>query len=113
MGTAFGEVTAMTGRQRAALADEFDRASRLAVAEPVAVVGVGCRFPGGVSGPESYWRLLVDGVDAITRIPCGSVGCRGVLRSGSVGSGADDDEVGRIRLGCGRVRCRFFRYRPA
>ncbi|MER6082503.1 acyltransferase domain-containing protein [Streptomyces sp. NPDC001833] len=38
-------------------------------AEPVAVIGVGCRLPGGVSGPADYWRLLVDGIDAIGRVP--------------------------------------------
>ncbi len=37
--------------------------------EPIAVIGLGCRFPGGVTGPESYWRLLQDGGDAITEIP--------------------------------------------
>ena len=37
--------------------------------EPVAVVGVGCRLPGGVHGPADYWRLLSDGVDAIGRVP--------------------------------------------
>ena len=59
----------MTGQQRAALADEFDKASRIAVAEPVAVVGIGCRFPGDVSGPESFWRLLLEGTDAISEVP--------------------------------------------
>ncbi|MFJ6391004.1 beta-ketoacyl synthase N-terminal-like domain-containing protein [Streptomyces sp. NPDC091972] len=38
-------------------------------AEPVAVVGLGCRLPGGVHGPVDYWRLLTDGVDAIRRVP--------------------------------------------
>lgn len=38
-------------------------------AEPVAVIGVGCRLPGGVRGPADYWRLLVDGIDAIGRVP--------------------------------------------
>ncbi|MFF9803662.1 acyltransferase domain-containing protein [Streptomyces coeruleorubidus] len=38
-------------------------------AEPVAVVGVGCRLPGGVHGPDGYWRLLCEGVDAIRRVP--------------------------------------------
>ncbi|MGW0611469.1 beta-ketoacyl synthase N-terminal-like domain-containing protein [Streptomyces sp. NPDC002788] len=38
-------------------------------AEPVAVVGVGCRLPGGVHGPDDYWRLLTEGVDAIRRVP--------------------------------------------
>ncbi|MBK3578997.1 polyketide synthase, partial [Streptomyces sp. MBT65] len=39
--------------------------------EPVAVVGVGCRLPGGVRGPGDYWRLLVEGGDAIGRVPEG------------------------------------------
>ncbi|MGW0865236.1 beta-ketoacyl synthase N-terminal-like domain-containing protein [Streptomyces sp. NPDC002611] len=38
-------------------------------AEPVAVVGIGCRLPGGVHGPDDYWRLLSEGVDAIRRVP--------------------------------------------
>ncbi|MFF4273544.1 acyltransferase domain-containing protein [Streptomyces sp. NPDC001536] len=37
--------------------------------EPIAVVGVGCRLPGGVHGPDDYWRLLREGVDAIRRVP--------------------------------------------
>jgi acyl transferase domain-containing protein/SAM-dependent methyltransferase len=37
--------------------------------EPIAIVGVGCRLPGGVSGPDDFWRLLEGGVDAITEIP--------------------------------------------
>src|ERR1700743_2832367 len=36
---------------------------------PIAIVGIGCRFPGGVTDPKSFWRLLRDGVDAITEIP--------------------------------------------
>ena len=38
-------------------------------AEPVAVVGIGCRFPGNVSGPERFWELLADAEDAITEVP--------------------------------------------
>ena len=38
-------------------------------AEPIAVVGVGCRFPGNVTGPESFWQLLTNGGDAITEVP--------------------------------------------
>ena len=37
--------------------------------EPLAVIGVGCRLPGGVSGPDDYWRLLSEGRDAITEVP--------------------------------------------
>ncbi|MCL5996000.1 MAG: hypothetical protein M1546_08085 [Chloroflexi bacterium] len=37
--------------------------------EPVAMIGIGCRFPGGVDDPASFWRLLWNGVDAITEVP--------------------------------------------
>ena len=37
--------------------------------EPIAIVGLACRLPGGVDSPERYWRLLADGVDAVTGVP--------------------------------------------
>lgn len=40
-----------------------------AVGEPVAIVGVGCRFPGGAADVHSFWQLLQRGADAITEIP--------------------------------------------
>ncbi|WP_424184827.1 beta-ketoacyl synthase N-terminal-like domain-containing protein [Actinokineospora sp. G85] len=39
--------------------------------EPVAVVGMACRFPGGATDPDAFWRLLRDGVDATTPVPAG------------------------------------------
>ncbi|HEY0431411.1 MAG TPA: polyketide synthase, partial [Pyrinomonadaceae bacterium] len=38
-------------------------------AEPIAVIGIGCRFPGGVDGPDGLWQLLRDGGDAVKEIP--------------------------------------------
>lgn len=36
--------------------------------EPIAIIGIGCRFP-GADGPEAFWRELSEGVDAISEIP--------------------------------------------
>ncbi len=69
MRTTFSRISGMTADQRAALTEQFDKASRIAAAEPVAVVGIGCRFPGGVVGPEGYWTFLANGGDAISEIP--------------------------------------------
>jgi len=38
--------------------------------EPIAIVGIGCRFP-GAEGPEAYWELLRGGVDAVREVPAG------------------------------------------
>ncbi|MFI8933977.1 SDR family NAD(P)-dependent oxidoreductase, partial [Streptomyces sp. NPDC053474] len=38
-------------------------------AEPIAVVGMGCRFPGGAERPADLWRLLAEGRDAVTDWP--------------------------------------------
>ncbi|MDF5712720.1 MAG: beta-ketoacyl synthase N-terminal-like domain-containing protein [Rhizonema sp. NSF051] len=37
--------------------------------EPIAIIGDGCRFPGGANDPETFWKILQDGVDAIAEIP--------------------------------------------
>ncbi len=59
--------------KRALLAVE-EMSARLEVAqrahtEPIAICGIGCRFPGGANDPESFWRLLRDGKDAVTEVP--------------------------------------------
>jgi acyl transferase domain-containing protein len=40
-------------------------------AEPIAVTGIGCRFPGGANDSDSFWRLLIEGRDAISEVPRG------------------------------------------
>ncbi len=51
-----------------------DLTARLAIAEqgdtePIAVVGVGCRLPGGVNSAAQYWQLLESGGDGVVRVP--------------------------------------------
>jgi thioester reductase-like protein len=45
---------------------EFERMRRT---EPIAIVGMGCRFPGGARSPERFWELLAQGVDATSEVP--------------------------------------------
>jgi phthiocerol/phenolphthiocerol synthesis type-I polyketide synthase B len=37
--------------------------------EPIAVIGLGCRFPGDIHGPESLWQFLCDGQSAVGEVP--------------------------------------------
>jgi len=40
-----------------------------ASSEPIAIVGLGCRFPGGADSPEHYWNLLREGRDTVVEVP--------------------------------------------
>ncbi len=60
-------------------------------AEPVAIVGMGCRLPGGVDSPESLWELLNDGTDAISGLPTDRGWGPSAARGGFVQRAADFD----------------------
>lgn len=44
-------------------------ASERAKHEPIAIIGAGCRYPGGIEDPELLWRVVRDGVDAVSDVP--------------------------------------------
>ncbi|HZJ15719.1 MAG TPA: polyketide synthase, partial [Chthoniobacteraceae bacterium] len=35
----------------------------------IAIIGVGCRFPGGINDPEAFWKLLIEGREALSDVP--------------------------------------------
>ena len=37
--------------------------------DPIAIVGIGCRFPGGVRSTDDFWKLLTGGIDAVVEVP--------------------------------------------
>jgi len=37
--------------------------------EPIAMIGIGCRYPGGVKDTKTFWQLLASGTDTITDVP--------------------------------------------
>ncbi|MFI6457897.1 SDR family NAD(P)-dependent oxidoreductase [Streptosporangium amethystogenes] len=63
-------VSELLGRQDLAAVSGVVAGPRASVADdPIVIVGMSCRFPGGVSSPEELWRLLSEGEDAISPAP--------------------------------------------
>jgi hypothetical protein len=71
-------MTAATPDRRAIITEALhkidDLTARLEIAEksgtePIAVIGMGCRFPGGVNNPDQFWDLLCAGRSGIVRVP--------------------------------------------
>lgn len=68
-----GRVASLSPEQRALLGSKLAKsapvnASRTST-EAIAIVSVACRLPGNVRSPDDFWRLLVEGRDAVTDVP--------------------------------------------
>ncbi|EXG82136.1 type I polyketide synthase [Cryptosporangium arvum] len=80
------------------------------VDEPIVIVGMACRFPGGVRNPQDLWRLLVDGEDAIGPFPTDRGWDLGLLAGGERGGSATG--VGGFLDGAGDFDAGFFGISP-
>ncbi|MFF0226968.1 type I polyketide synthase, partial [Streptomyces sp. NPDC004629] len=81
--------------------------------DPIVLVGMACRFPGGVLGPEDLWRLVAEGTDGITPFPAD----RGwdldsLLGSGGPGTGTSATGEGGFLPEAGEFDAAFFRISP-
>ncbi|MFC7466575.1 beta-ketoacyl synthase N-terminal-like domain-containing protein [Actinomadura keratinilytica] len=63
--------------------------------DPVVIVGMACRMPGGIETPEDLWRMLADGEDRITGFPTD----RGWDLDALFGGGGDNRGVSATRRG--------------
>ncbi|NUP37235.1 MAG: SDR family oxidoreductase, partial [Streptomyces sp.] len=59
----------LLGSRAAAAPDPARPNPVTAVEDPIVIVGMGCRYPGGVGSPEELWRLVSEGTDAISGLP--------------------------------------------
>ncbi|MER5547114.1 type I polyketide synthase, partial [Streptomyces sp. NPDC002589] len=81
--------------------------------EPIAVVGMACRFPGRVQTPEDLWHMVSEGVDAIAGFPDDrGWDLDGLYRSDAVESGASTTLEGGFLQGAGDFDADFFGISP-
>jgi myxalamid-type polyketide synthase MxaB len=62
-------LSSMSALKLALVAQQHATTRELLKAEPIAIIGVGCRFPNGADTPERFWQLLRNGVDAVREVP--------------------------------------------
>ncbi|MGH3376725.1 MAG: acyltransferase domain-containing protein, partial [Actinoallomurus sp.] len=84
-------------------ADDVPRTTVTPADDPIAIVGIGCRYPGGVDSPEAFWSVLDAGADAISAMPADRGWSPEVLASGRGGGFLHD---------AGDFDAAFFRISP-
>ncbi|MEV5887686.1 type I polyketide synthase, partial [Streptomyces sp. NPDC052020] len=80
--------------------------------EPIAIVAMSCRLPGGVRTPEELWRLLAAGGDAIGDFPEDRGWETGIAAAGDLGDGTDYARKGGFLYDAGQFDPAFFGISP-
>ncbi|MFE5502768.1 SDR family NAD(P)-dependent oxidoreductase [Amycolatopsis japonica] len=88
-----------------AATEEDETFTAAALEEPIAIVGMACRYPGGISSPEDLWRLVAEAGDAITDFPEDRGWDAGKLDPGTIRRGGFLRDVAEFDAG-------FFRISP-
>ncbi|HZM70373.1 MAG TPA: SDR family oxidoreductase [Candidatus Cryosericum sp.] len=79
--------------------------------EPVAIIGIGCRFP-GASDPAAFWKLLRDGTDMITEVPADRFDIASVYDPRPAAPGKTQSRFGGFVRDVGAFDADFFRVSP-
>ena len=80
--------------------------------EPIAIIGIGCRVPGGASTPEEFWALMRDGVDAVRPAPADRWGSSGYAGLGQPSAASEPSYSGGFLDQIDRFDARFFGVSP-
>src|SRR3984893_4068080 len=80
--------------------------------EPIAMIGIGCRLPGGVRSADDLWELLVNGVDAITETPESRCRQQAKFHSDPARPGRITSRFGGFIDGVDRFDAQFFGISP-
>lgn len=80
--------------------------------EPIAIVGFGCRFPGGANDADSFWSLLRDGANAVREVPRNRWNIADYFDSDSAAPGKIYTRYGAYLDGIDLFDAHFFRFSP-
>jgi acyl transferase domain-containing protein/acyl carrier protein len=80
--------------------------------EPIAIIGLACRFPGGASSPERFWQLLEQGTDAISEAPADRWSARSFVDPDPSSPGRMYARFGGFLSGIDHFDARFFGLAP-
>ncbi|MET8054113.1 SDR family NAD(P)-dependent oxidoreductase, partial [Streptosporangium sp. NPDC005286] len=80
--------------------------------DPIVIVGMACRYPGGVTSPEDLWRLVTEGADAISPFPTTRGWSRDALYPGTEGRAVNYVQAGGFLHEAGEFDPGFFGISP-